>query len=124
MLRTYASSSGAFWISSRIAGVRADYFGFDVTDRLEDESSLGSRTSGVRDAALVSPKASVVLTPLPETDVYLNFGMGFHSNDARGNTRRRRKVLPARRGPESTTAGNALAALRSCPSSSRANVGM
>lgn len=39
-------------------------------------------------AAIVSPKASVVLRPVRTKafglDVYLNFGSGFHSNDARG----------------------------------------
>ncbi|HEX9578652.1 MAG TPA: TonB-dependent receptor, partial [Myxococcales bacterium] len=31
----------------------------------------------------VSPKASLVVTPLEPLDLYLNFGSGFHSNDAR-----------------------------------------
>jgi outer membrane receptor protein involved in Fe transport len=33
--------------------------------------------------SIVSPKASVVLTPVEQLDLYLNFGSGFHSNDAR-----------------------------------------
>src|SRR5262249_8499984 len=33
--------------------------------------------------SIVSPKASVVLTPIRELDLYFNFGRGFHSNDAR-----------------------------------------
>ena len=33
--------------------------------------------------SIVSPKASVVLTPIEQLDLYLNFGSGFHSNDAR-----------------------------------------
>lgn len=81
------------WLRS-VVGVRADYFGFDVNDRLEDTSTLGTRTSGVRDSLLFSPKASLVLSPLRELDVYLNFGMGFHSNDARGVVRNVEPVTP------------------------------
>src|SRR5262249_7469546 len=40
-------------------------------------------TSGVAQKALVSPKATVVFTPARSVDIYLNFGMGYHSNDAR-----------------------------------------
>src|SRR5262249_42648007 len=32
---------------------------------------------------LPSPKANLIITPAENTDVYLNFGRGFHSNDAR-----------------------------------------
>ncbi|HZS40583.1 MAG TPA: TonB-dependent receptor [Polyangia bacterium] len=56
-----------------IGGVRVDYFAFDVagTDR------------GTKQKALVSPKATLVVSPLPDKlDLYLNFGMGFHSNQA------------------------------------------
>jgi outer membrane receptor protein involved in Fe transport len=37
---------------------------------------------------LASPKAGVVLGPWAETEVYLQGGLGFHSNDARGTTLR------------------------------------
>ncbi|MCB9556881.1 MAG: TonB-dependent receptor plug domain-containing protein [Deltaproteobacteria bacterium] len=75
------------WLKT-IAGVRGDYFGFRVDDQLEDLSTRTTKTSGVRRALRLSPKASVVLTPHPSTDIYLNFGVGFHSNDARGVVRR------------------------------------
>jgi outer membrane receptor protein involved in Fe transport len=84
------------WLRS-VVGLRADYFGFDVSDNLEDTSTTGTRTSGVRDAAFVSPKASLILSPLRELDFYLNFGMGFHSNDARGVVRGVDPVTPLTR---------------------------
>jgi len=33
--------------------------------------------------SIVSPKANLIISPLPDTDIYFNFGTGFHSNDAR-----------------------------------------
>ncbi|WP_082408605.1 TonB-dependent receptor domain-containing protein [Verrucomicrobium spinosum] len=33
---------------------------------------------------IVSPKFSAIFGPWQETELYLNYGMGFHSNDARG----------------------------------------
>jgi outer membrane receptor protein involved in Fe transport len=84
------------WLRT-IAGLRVDYFGFDVNDHLEDRTTLGTKTSGVRDAALVSPKASAVLSPLRELDFYLNFGMSYHSNDARGVVRGTDPVTPLTR---------------------------
>ncbi len=84
------------WLRT-IAGLRVDYAGFDVTDHLEDFTTLGTKTSGVRHTSLVSPKASVVLTPWRILDVYMNFGMGYHSNDARGVVRRVDPVTPLTR---------------------------
>ena len=81
------------WLRT-IVGLRFDYFGFDVTDRLEDLDTLGTRTSGVRQAMQPSPKASIVLSPLDDLDVFLNFGTGFHSNDARGVVRGQDAVTP------------------------------
>ncbi len=58
-----------------IVGLRGDYFGFNVDSELE--------TSGVKQKSVASPKATVVITPHRALDLYLNFGIGFHSNDAR-----------------------------------------
>jgi TonB family protein len=80
-----------------VAGLRADHFTFGVDDRLEDLGTQGTRTSGVRGAGLVSPKASLVLSPLASTDLFLNFGYGFHSNDARGVVRGDNPVTPLTR---------------------------
>ncbi len=66
-----------------IAGLRADYFAFAVSDANEALGAGQPNTSGTAQRALLSPKASAVVTPLPGTlDLYLNFGMGFHSNPA------------------------------------------
>ena len=77
------------WLRS-VIGLRADYFGFSVDDRLGNDS-------GVQQAALASPKASLVVSPLSDWDVYLNFGTGFHSNDARGVVRAENAVKPLTR---------------------------
>jgi hydrogenase/urease accessory protein HupE len=64
------------------AGVRFDGFRFDVS-RSNIDQNAGKRYDG-----LVSPKLGVVLGPWAETEFYLNGGLGYHSNDARGiNTR-------------------------------------
>jgi outer membrane receptor protein involved in Fe transport len=60
-----------------IAGLRGDWYGFDV--RSGDPANSGART-----AALASPKLSFVLGPWRNTEAYVNWGLGFHSNDARG----------------------------------------
>jgi TonB family protein len=70
------------WLRT-IAGLRADYFGFDVDDHGERLGAGMATTSGVAQKTLLSPKATVVLTPGRALDLYLNFGMGYHSNDAR-----------------------------------------
>ncbi|MGJ0485689.1 MAG: TonB-dependent receptor domain-containing protein [Methylomicrobium sp.] len=64
------------------AGVCFDGFRFDVS-----QSNIPQNT-GERYDGLVSPKLGVVLGPWAETEFYLNGGLGYHSNDARGiNTR-------------------------------------
>ena len=67
-----------------IAGLRFEYFGFDVTDRLEDRDTLGTMTSGEEAQAIVLPKASLIVHPVEPLELFFNFGRGFHSNDARG----------------------------------------
>jgi hypothetical protein len=62
-----------------VVGIRGDVFDFDVDS--DDPENSGSKASG-----LVSPKASVVLGPWKGTELYVNAGTGFHSNDARGAT--------------------------------------
>jgi hypothetical protein len=61
--------------------LRGDFHRFDVTSDLPANS--GQASDG-----LLSPKASVVLTPVTGTEVYLSAGTGFHSNDARGTVQR------------------------------------
>ncbi len=66
------------WLRT-VAGLRADYL------RAEVNSSLAAN-SGTEDDIALSPKLSLLLGPWKETEVYLNLGYGFHSNDARGAT--------------------------------------
>ena len=64
------------WLRTNL-GLRGDLFYFDV-------SSNKSANSGDQLQGIVSPKFSAVLGPWKETEIYLNAGTGFHSNDARG----------------------------------------
>lgn len=60
-------------------GLRGDVFVFNVDSDI-------ARNAGKRTAAIFSPKLGLVLGPWASTEVYLNGGFGFHSNDARGTT--------------------------------------
>ncbi len=64
-----------------VCGLRMDYYNFDVNSNLP-------ANSGTRDAAIVSPKGSLIFGPWAKTEYYLSGGLGFHSNDARGVTQR------------------------------------
>ena len=66
------------WLRSTL-GLRADRFAFDVD--AGNPLNSGQETDGI-----VSPKASLILGPWAATEVYINWGEGFHSNDARGAT--------------------------------------
>ena len=64
-----------------VAGVRADRYRFDVrSDRIEN--------SGRASDTQLSPSFSLILAPFSSTEFYLNYGHGFHSNDARGTVAR------------------------------------
>jgi outer membrane receptor protein involved in Fe transport len=58
-------------------GVRADRYQFSVT-------SDNTLNSGNGSDGLVSPKVGAAFGPWNGTEIYLNAGTGFHSNDARG----------------------------------------
>ncbi len=60
-----------------VAGARVDAFRFDV------QSDLASN-SGARTAQVMSPKLNLIFGPWAKTELYVNLGRGFHSNDARG----------------------------------------
>lgn len=66
------------WLRSS-AGVRVDGFLFDVT-------AIEPENSGDASDALVSPKGSLIFGPWKSTELYVNAGYGYHSNDARGTT--------------------------------------
>jgi len=61
-------------------GVRGDFFTFDVRNRCPGcpEQPNGRTSSG-----LVSPKANLILGPWFGTELFMNYGVGYHSNDAR-----------------------------------------
>ena len=61
------------------AGLRVDGYRFKV-------DSDTARNSGTRLADIVSPKLGAVVGPWSKTEIYVNAGHGFHSNDARGTT--------------------------------------
>ncbi|TAN50828.1 MAG: TonB-dependent receptor [Methylococcaceae bacterium] len=63
-----------------VAGLRGDFFVFDVNSR-----TLAAN-SGVADAAIFSPKLSLIFGPWYDTEFFINLGESFHSNDARGVT--------------------------------------
>jgi hypothetical protein len=60
-------------------GLRSDVYHFRVDS--DHPSNSGARTD-----AIASPKAGAVIGPWGGTEFYLNAGLGFHSNDARGAT--------------------------------------
>ncbi len=66
------------WLRS-VFGLRADFYRVDVASDL-------SANSGQASAGLASPKLSLILGPWRDTEIYANYGGGFHSNDARGAT--------------------------------------
>jgi hypothetical protein len=62
-----------------VIGLREDGYFFDV-------DSDNPQNSGTKLAAIASPKATLIAGPWDKTEYYLNAGLGFHSNDARGVT--------------------------------------
>ena len=62
-----------------ITGLRADAHHFQV-------HSSQPANSGQQNAQLLSPKLALIWRSNPVTELYLNYGHGFHSNDARGTT--------------------------------------
>jgi outer membrane receptor protein involved in Fe transport len=86
------------WLRSTL-GLRADQYLFDV-------SSDTVANGGQRQQALVSPKLGMVFGPWRGSELYLSYGHGFHSNDARGAT------LRVNADPRSDEYGQGVASLR------------
>ena len=61
-----------------LAGLRADYYDFDVT-AINSTSFAGSATD-----SQVSPGAGIAYAASNNVELYASWGRGFHSNDARG----------------------------------------
>jgi len=66
------------WLRS-IAGLRGDFYQFRVNASLPQNSGRASDQ-------MLSPKLALVFGPWRRAELYLNYGQGFHSNDARGTT--------------------------------------
>ncbi len=62
-------------------GVRSDLFHFDVQNLCQ--IACPQNPSGRANVAITTTKGSVILGPWAGTEVFLNAGTGFHSNDAR-----------------------------------------
>jgi len=67
------------WLRT-LAGLRVDGSRFHVDDAVDQVNG------GTASASLASPKGGVTLGPWKATELYINAGTGFHSNDARGTT--------------------------------------
>ncbi|NIJ44054.1 outer membrane receptor for Fe3+-dicitrate [Wenyingzhuangia heitensis] len=61
-----------------IPALRVDYFSFGYQDFLSTDNKLKEQTS-----AVVSPKLSVLYTPVNSFQAYVKLGQGFHTNDSR-----------------------------------------
>lgn len=62
-----------------VLGLRYDQYHFDI-----DSSIAGN--SGKEQDHITSPKLSLIFGPWAQTEFFINYGKGFHSNDARGTT--------------------------------------
>jgi outer membrane receptor protein involved in Fe transport len=65
-----------------IAGVRYDVYRFNIASSIDGNSGKASDH-------IVSPKLSLIFGPWDKTEYFVNYGKGFHSNDARGTTQTR-----------------------------------
>ncbi len=76
----YAENSAQWlpWLRS-VTGLRGDRFDFKVASSIP-------QNSGKRNASIFSPKLSLIFGPWTKTEYFVNYGYGFHSNDARGTT--------------------------------------
>ena len=62
-----------------VAGLRGEAYDFTVDASLPDNSGKASDQ-------MLTPKFSMIFGPWRKSEFYLNYGQGFHSNDARGTT--------------------------------------
>ncbi len=62
-----------------VAGLRGEAYDFTVDANFPDNS-------GKTGDQMLTPKFSMIFGPWRKSEFYLNYGQGFHSNDARGTT--------------------------------------
>lgn len=94
------------WVRLQL-GVRGDVFLFDVKDRSPANAVDAIRIHGDTTDGIVNPKASLIFSPFRNpkslwrnTEFFLNFGMGYHSNDARDAVQSSGKPLTRSTGGE------------------------
>jgi outer membrane receptor protein involved in Fe transport len=86
------------WLRTEM-GVRLDNFWYDV-DQVGDPASVTNPISGDGSASIVNPKLNFIFTPFNDNDfaksthLFINFGGGFHSNDARVFVQDPEKKIP------------------------------
>jgi outer membrane receptor protein involved in Fe transport len=86
------------WFRAQI-GARMDHFMFDVKQK-GNPTTIANPISGDGSATIVNPKLNFILTPFKDnnvaktTNLFLNFGGGFHSNDARVFVQDKDKKIP------------------------------
>lgn len=61
-------------------GVRGEFFTFDVSNRC---ATCAEQPDGRKGSGIILPKMSMILGPWAKTEFFVNYGEGFHSNDAR-----------------------------------------
>ncbi len=72
------------WLRTQV-GVRMDKFFFDV----DDNRTGVNKHSGNDEGFIANPKVNIIVSPFSDTawakrsEIYVNFGGGYHSNDAR-----------------------------------------
>ena len=68
------------WWMRLSGGLRSEVFTFDVRNRCP---GCVDQPAGRTAAGLVLPKANLILGPWARTELFVNYGEGYHSNDAR-----------------------------------------
>ncbi len=95
-LGPYAEQEIVLPFAQILLGLRADYFSFDV----ENHAFPGEQPQGVTTNLLFSPKANLAVPLGRSASLFLNAGLGFHSNDARVAVRNEGRALPRAFGAE------------------------
>ena len=92
-----------------VLGVRGEYFYFNVEDKQQIDQMNDTKKQEILDnfyeykrniksnSKLLNPKGSLIIGPFYKTEIYINAGFGFHSNDARGLLDPNSKVTPLSR---------------------------
>jgi hypothetical protein len=97
------------------AALRSNYFTYDVEDLLPTDSTHTNYT-GLNYQFLMAPKFNVAYYPSQNVSLFLNSGLGYHSNDARAvvqNTGNHRlpRALGAEVGTQIRVSGSAIFSL-------------